>query len=110
MKAAKMLSSHFKHYVEFIENNNEGFWTPRCGGFAQIVSLTENGIAQYDGINFGHLTKEEYFIITVRYLRLINQDMRIRFKNRIFAIKRIINPKLRTFPELCHAHYSPSKS
>ncbi len=93
MKLSKTLSSNLKHFVEFLSNENDtNNWRVICSGFAEIKSLTEVGLKEYDGIDFGHLVKEEYFLITTRYLEIINNNMRIRFGNRIFVIKRIINP------------------
>ncbi|MDX1917247.1 MAG: head-tail adaptor protein [Rickettsiaceae bacterium] len=93
MKVKKLLSANFKHFIEFIENKNEqNIWMIKCRGFAQIEALTDQNFSEYDGINFGHLAREEYFVITLRYLPIIHKSMRIRFRNRLFTIKRIINP------------------
>ena len=42
-------------------------------------------------MSFGHILLEEYFMITTRYIKNINTRMRVRFGNRIFVIKKIIN-------------------
>ncbi|MDX1924422.1 MAG: head-tail adaptor protein [Rickettsiaceae bacterium] len=94
MKATKTLSSNFRHFIEFIQQEADGMrsWRMLCAGFAEITSLSEANLKEYDDIKFGHLLQEEYFLITTRYVKTINDQMRIRFRDRTFIIRKIINP------------------
>jgi head-tail adaptor len=92
MKITKKFASRLRHLIRFGNILPDGSWEEVCHSFAEISPIAETSIREFDQINFGHLLSEEYFIITTRYLRNLNNLMRIRFNQRVFAIKRIINP------------------
>lgn len=86
-------SSKLRHYIEFLTESTSktGSWDITCSTYAEIKSITETNTKDFDDISFGHLLSEEYFIITCRFIQNIHRKMRIKFGERYFAIKRIIN-------------------
>ena len=97
MKMVRNFASKLRNRIEIFTNIAEGDigfenWVKCLDLYAEILSITENNIKEFDSINFGHIMSEEYYIITFRYVENINYKMRIKFGNRIFLIKKIINP------------------
>jgi head-tail adaptor len=92
MKFNKQFISRLRHYIKFSTILPDGSFEDVSSAFAEISPITDTSVKEFDEISFGHLLTEEYFLITTRYLRNLNSSMRIRFNDRIFAIKRIINP------------------
>ncbi len=96
-KTSKSLVGKLKHKIELIANYSESDheeenWVKIEDAYAEILALSETSIKEFDGLNFGHVMFEEYYLLTTRYTPHINYKMRIRFGRRIFIIKRIINP------------------
>lgn len=95
----KIKSAKLFHLVTLLKNiSSESSlsgddWRSVGQVYAEIKPLSEQQIKEIDSIQFGHLILEEYFIFTCRYSDLIENNMRIQFKERIFDIKRIINPQ-----------------
>lgn len=97
MKTKKHFASKLRHKIEIIYNSSISElepenWVSMQEAYAEIAAITETNIHEFDDINFGHLMSEEYFIITMRFLKNISSKMRIKFGDRLFAIKRIVNP------------------
>jgi SPP1 family predicted phage head-tail adaptor len=68
------------------EDWNEMFYT-----FAEIKPASENKFQSLEGISFGHVITEELFLFNIRFDKRLHAKMRIKFQDRIFEIKRIIN-------------------
>ncbi len=97
LKIQKTLTAKLRHKVELIYNATEDDytaenWVKIQDIYAEIIAISEANIKELDGINFGHVMSEEYYLFTTRYIETINYKMRLKFGNRIFVIKRIINP------------------
>lgn len=95
MKLKRSFASRLRHQIEIIFNGSEDGlenWVVLNTAFAEITEITETNIKEFDDMSFGHILSEEYFIITTRYLKNINTRMRVKFGDRIFAIKKIVNP------------------
>jgi head-tail adaptor len=45
----------------------------------------------FEGVDFGNLINENYIILRVRFTSQITKDMRIRFKDKAFLIKKMVN-------------------
>ncbi|MDC0865194.1 head-tail adaptor protein [Rickettsiaceae bacterium] len=59
--------------------------------FAEIHPVCDNRFIALEGISFGNVITEEYFFFRMRFIRGINREMRIKFHDRIFEIKRIVD-------------------
>ncbi len=92
MKENKYLSAKLKHKINILQATEEAEWIAVNEAYAEIMSVSETSLSEFDGVSFGHIMAEEYFIITCRYIKNMNCRMRISFGDRIFTIKRIINP------------------
>lgn len=66
-------------------------WQPKITTYAEIKAISETNYSTMDGFNFGNLITETYFMFRLRFVKGITNDMRIRFDDRIFEIKRVIN-------------------
>nr|MBA2628811.1 phage head closure protein [Rickettsiaceae bacterium] len=51
----------------------------------------DNRFAFLEGIQFGNVITEEYFLFKIRFIKGVNNTMRISFHNQIFEIKKIID-------------------
>lgn len=92
MRPNKNLTSRLRHKVRLVLPRDGGELEHICSTFAEIAPISDSDLREFDNISFGHLLVEEYFIITIRYLECVKATMRIAFRNKIFAIKRIVNP------------------
>lgn len=70
----------------------ENQWIDLFNVFAEISPLSETKYATIDQFSFGQLSTENYFVFKIRYKSEVSNNMRLAYKNRIFEIKRIINP------------------
>lgn len=85
-----------KHRVIIIENVNREelggeAWQEKYTTFAEIKPLYDNKVSSVENFSFGHVVTEGYFMFKIRALAGITSKMRIRFHDRLFEIKRIIN-------------------
>jgi SPP1 family predicted phage head-tail adaptor len=92
----KYFYQNLKHQIIFLENfsQNElepGVWTEKITTYAEIQAASECNFENLENFNFGHVITEAYFLFKIRYQSEITNKMRIKFKERIFEIKRIIN-------------------
>jgi len=95
MKKQSMISK-LVHKIIFLENkaNNaieEERWEEVTQSFAEIKPVCDNGFISLEGVAFGNVITEEYFIFKTRFVKNIKREMRISFHGRIFEIKRIID-------------------
>lgn len=44
-----------------------------------------------EGMNFGNLITEEYYLFKIRYMDGLSKALRISFRRKLYSIKRIIN-------------------
>lgn len=85
-----------KHRVSLLENLiateiSEDNWQEKYVTFAQIKPLYDSKVGSLENFSFGHVVTEGYFMFKIRALEGVHNKMRIRFKERIFEIKRIID-------------------
>jgi SPP1 family predicted phage head-tail adaptor len=89
--------SQMVHKIIFLKNiTNSEIDTPKwqqvIETFAQVKLVCDNRFIFLEGIQFGNVITEEYFLFTIRFIKGIDNTMRISFHNQIFEIKRIIDP------------------
>jgi len=84
---SKYLVSKLEHKVEFILAGS----VVRVA-FAEIQDLRDLSIKEYDDISTGHISEEELYLFIIRYAEDISKKFMIKFKDRIFQIKKITNP------------------
>ncbi|MGI4775417.1 MAG: head-tail adaptor protein [Janthinobacterium lividum] len=94
----KQLAARLKHEITFSKNlaTNDiapEVWQDTSKTFAEIIAISENKFESIEGLNFGHIITEGFFLFITRFIEGINIKMRIIFKARTFEIKRIINIK-----------------
>lgn len=97
-KKSTQFAAKLKHEIIFLKNfaNSETAsetWEEKTKTFAQIIAISENNFGVIEGVSFGHVITEGYFVFITRFIESITIRMRISFNNRIFEIKRIINNK-----------------
>ncbi len=85
-----------KHKISIwanVSNNDmeQDDWQRQYTTFAAILPLFDNKIGMIENFSFGNIVTEGYFLFKVRCCYNITNKMRIKFKDRIFQIKRIID-------------------
>ncbi len=95
MKNSKMISQ-MVHKIVFLKNiaNSEidpPKWEQVTESFAQVKPVCDNRLVLLEGMQFGNVITEEYFLFKIRFIKELNKTMRISFHNQIFEIKRIID-------------------
>ena len=66
-------------------------WEQVEESFAEVKPLCDNRFILLEGMQFGNVITEEYFLFTTRFIKDIDKTVRISFHNQIFEIKRIID-------------------
>ncbi len=92
----KSLVKNFNHKIIILENYSNSelereIWREKYSLYAEIISIGDNKFEIIEGLKFGHVMTEGYFIFKTRFTENITNKMRILFKNRLFEIKRITN-------------------
>lgn len=92
----KTRTSRLMHKVFFLQNvqNNESEdekWEEVIEAFAEVNPICDNRFIAIEGLQFGHVISEDYYLFKIRYTENLDINMRIKFKDRIFEIKRILN-------------------
>jgi len=92
--------SKFIHKITFLENTNrseieEGTWNEVQTSFAEIHPVCDNRFIALEGISFGNVITEGYFFFRTRFIKKIHREMRIKFHDRIFEIKRLVDEEER---------------
>ena len=95
MKKQSVISK-LVHKIIFLENKidnaiEEECWEEVQQSFAEIKPVCDNRFIYLEGISFGNVITEEYFLFKTRFIKDIKREMRISFRKRIFEIKRIID-------------------
>ncbi len=90
----------FFHKVEILENMAKleietADWQKKYEIYVDIKPIYETSLTEISGMNFGHILSEEYYLFTTRFNKDINNKMRIKFGNKLYEIKRVINEKIR---------------
>ena len=93
-------SAKFIHQITFLENLakndiDKDNWSEKFTSFAEIKPICDNRYIYSEGINFGNVVSEEYFSFRIRYVKDINSDMRIKFRQKLYGIKRILDADAR---------------
>lgn len=96
------LFSLLKHQISVMENVNlqdlgEEIWQEKYKTFAEIKPLYDNNVGSIESFSFGHIVTEGYFMFKIRALHGITSKMRIKFHDRLFEIKRIIDIEEKNF-------------
>jgi SPP1 family predicted phage head-tail adaptor len=94
----KNLISRLVHNITFLENLAESIsedpdWREKYNCFAEIFPLTDCKYISIEGMSFGNLITEEYYLFKIRYIKGISKNFRISFRDKLYSIKRIINLK-----------------
>jgi SPP1 family predicted phage head-tail adaptor len=95
-RSSKSLTLNLKHQITFFENKTVNpvdldNWQEKLKTFAEITPVSESNFSMLEGLNFGHMITEAYFIFRIRFIDNVNAKQKIVFKDRNFDIKRIIN-------------------
>lgn len=92
MKAKAFLRYHItileKSYDSILDDDNG--WYSKYTTYASIKNINDYKLQYIDYKIFSDLLEANYYIFEVRFLRILNTKMRIKFDNRIFTIKKII--------------------
>ncbi|MBP7190057.1 MAG: head-tail adaptor protein [Rickettsiaceae bacterium] len=84
-----------KHKISILENASPDElsenWQEIEITFAQIKPLYDNKVESLDSFAFGNIVTDGYFVFQTRGSIKVSTKMRIKFKNRIFDIKRVID-------------------
>lgn len=88
---------NLRHRIQFLSNVKHGAldadnWQERLVTFASISHISEMQFNAIESFNFGHVMTESLVVFTIRFIDLVNNKMRIVFRDKTFEIKRIINP------------------
>jgi hypothetical protein len=86
---------NLKHHVAFLTNIKENptdhdNWVISYETFAHLANLHPNNLTLVNNFDFGHILTASYVIATLRYSDKIKNNMRLRFQEKIFEIKKII--------------------
>lgn len=97
MKGMKKLYQKLNHRIQLlrnIESNqlSEEKWEFYAEIYAEVNPLSETSLKEIDNVSFGQLNLEEYYLITIRFRPDILKTFRVKFKDKQFAINKIINP------------------
>ncbi len=90
------LAAILAHSIIFLENINDNEledqqWDERLTVFAEVKPLYDNKCGSLEKFSFGNIVTEAFFMFKIRFTEAVNTKMRIKFRNRLFEIKRIIN-------------------
>jgi SPP1 family predicted phage head-tail adaptor len=96
MKNKRPLISRLAHNITFLENITESeigeaVWQDKYNCFAEIIPLSECQYMNIEGLNFGNLITEEYYLFKIRYIEGLTKKMRISSRGRLYTIKRLVN-------------------
>jgi len=96
----QMMISKLVHKIIFLENKAKGaieeeVWREVITSFAEIKPVCDGRVISLEGIDFGNMITEEYFVFKMRFIKGVNRQMRIGFRGRVFEIKRIIDEEER---------------
>ncbi len=88
--------SRLVHKIAFLKNYSDNstedkIWEEVQTSFAEVKPICDNRFIFSEGLAFGNVVSEKYFLFKIRFTKDIDADMRISFKARNFEIKRIIN-------------------
>lgn len=93
----RKLSNHIlRHQIKIWQNISVNdiereIWQEKFTLYAKITAISEHKFAVIEHLNFGHIMTEGFFIFKTRFIKDLNNKMRISFGDRKFAIKRLIN-------------------
>ena len=80
------------HIMENLSTNDlEENWQTKGAYFAQVRHLSPSTARFFEGVDFGNLISENYIILRVRFTSEITKNMRIKFKDKSFLIKKMVN-------------------
>lgn len=91
------LSSKLRHQISFLSDINDdelsdAKWVAMKTCNAEIKPMYDNKFGSIENFSFGLIVTEAFYMFKIRFSKSINTKMRIKFNERIFEIKRIINP------------------
>ena len=90
------IASQMVHKIIFLKNIanseiDEPNWQQVTESFAQVKPVCDNRFILLEGMQFGNVITEEYFLFTTRFITDIDKTMRISFHDQFFEIKRIVD-------------------
>lgn len=97
-RKSKIMAFSLQHQISFLKNiNNSPFeperWQEKLKTFAEIIPISESSYTMLENLNFGHVITEGYYLFKIRFIKDIDTNLRISFKNKNFEVKRVINLK-----------------
>ena len=92
----KTFITRLTHNINFLENvadssSADPVWQEKYNCFAEIIPLSDCKYMSIEGMNFGNLITEEYYLFKIRYMDGLTKALRISFRSKLYSIKRIIN-------------------
>lgn len=86
---------NLKHPVEFLQNIKQSpidqdNWFVCHKTFAHIANLHPNSLKLVDNFDFGHILTASFLIVTMRQTDIVKLNMRMKYAEKIFEIKKII--------------------
>jgi SPP1 family predicted phage head-tail adaptor len=95
-KKKKTFITKLAHNINFLENvadspSVDQVWQEKYNCFAEIIPLSDCKYMSLEGMNFGNLITEEYYLFKIRYMDGLTKALRISFRRKLYLIKRIIN-------------------
>ena len=92
----KNITSKLIHRIVFLVNRApnaiaDPVWEEFCVSFAEVKPICDNRFVSLEGVDFGNLITEEYFLFKTRFIKNLNKEMRKIFHDRNFEIKLIID-------------------
>ena len=92
----KTFIARLAHNINFLENvadssSADPVWQEKYNCFTEIIPLSDCKYMLIEGMNFGNLITEEYYLFKIRYMDGLTKALRISFRRKLYSIKRIIN-------------------
>jgi head-tail adaptor len=91
----KPFAATLKQKIYILENSSQQQfsenWQLKYTHFAQVKQIAPNVVRFFENVNFGALIDEDYTLFRFRFNCDVHKNMRIKFKEQMFVIKKIIN-------------------
>lgn len=90
----KQFARTLKHKIIILSRESqEREWKNLYSCFASVKDCAEENLSLHENIDFGSVISKNYKIIRMRFLKNISKTMRIKFKDQLYEILKIINEK-----------------
>jgi len=89
----KQFARSLKHKIIILSKKENGDWEEKYFCFASIKDFAEHNLSLHENIDFGILISKNYKVLRTRFLKNISKNMRIKFKDHLYEIIKIIDEK-----------------